>query len=155
MTAICQALQKFFVSAPKALINSEFFSLCWCYFIIHIFIYIMTLWLWGEQPSGLRRCYQNQKVPSSNPTRHLAGLKDQTSLEGYWCLQVKYVNMQWLTVGEWGYPLDNGLKLAVEQRNKQLKKDFCHKIFPHTPLMAAICLGSNQKNVWFTSTAHP
>ena len=37
-----------------------------------------TLYL--KWPSGLRRCDQNQKVPGSNPMRHLAELKDPTSL---------------------------------------------------------------------------
>ena len=39
-------------------------------------------YIWGEWPSGLRRCDQNRKVPGSNPTRRSAGLKDSTSLQG-------------------------------------------------------------------------
>ena len=35
-------------------------------------------------PSGLRRCYQDRKVPGSNPARRLAGLGDPTSLRGSW-----------------------------------------------------------------------
>ena len=38
--------------------------------------------LWGEWPSGLRRCNQNRKVPRSNPTMCLARLRDPTSLRG-------------------------------------------------------------------------
>ena len=30
----------------------------------------------------LRRCYQNRKVPGSNPARRSAGLRDPTSLRG-------------------------------------------------------------------------
>ena len=37
---------------------------------------------WGEWPSGLRRCNQNWKVPSSKPARRSAGLRDPTSLRG-------------------------------------------------------------------------
>ena len=37
---------------------------------------------WGEWPSGLRRCYQDRKVPGSNPVRCSAGLRDPTSLRG-------------------------------------------------------------------------
>ena len=37
---------------------------------------------WGEWPSRLRRCYQNWKVPGSNPARRSAGLRDPTSLRG-------------------------------------------------------------------------
>ena len=33
---------------------------------------------WGEWPSGLRHCGQNRKVPSSNPTRCSARLRDQS-----------------------------------------------------------------------------
>ena len=33
-----------------------------------------------EWPSVLKHCDQNRKVPSSNPTRHSAGLRDPTSL---------------------------------------------------------------------------
>ena len=36
----------------------------------------------GELPRGLRHCNQNRKVPSSNLTRQLAGLRDPTSLKG-------------------------------------------------------------------------
>ena len=39
-------------------------------------------YLWEEWPSGLRCCDWNRKVPSSNPTRHLARLRDLTSLQG-------------------------------------------------------------------------
>ena len=38
--------------------------------------------IWGEWPSGLRRCSKNRKVPGSNPTRRSAGLRDPTSLQG-------------------------------------------------------------------------
>ena len=38
--------------------------------------------LWGEWPSGLRRCSKNQKVPGSNPTRRSAGLRDPAPLRG-------------------------------------------------------------------------
>ena len=34
----------------------------------------------GEWPSWFRRCSKNQKVPSSNPTRHSVGLRDPTTL---------------------------------------------------------------------------
>ena len=39
---------------------------------------------WGEWLSGLGHCYQNQKVPRSNSTRHLARLRGPTSLRGSW-----------------------------------------------------------------------
>ena len=38
----------------------------------------------GKWPSGLRRCSKNRKVPSSNLTWSLAGLRDPTSLWGSW-----------------------------------------------------------------------
>ena len=38
--------------------------------------------LWGEWPSGLRRCSKNRKVPSSIPNRRSAGLRDPTLLRG-------------------------------------------------------------------------
>ena len=38
----------------------------------------------GKWPSGLRRCSKNRKVPSSNLTWCLAGLRDPTSLWGSW-----------------------------------------------------------------------
>ena len=56
-------------------------------------------------PSGLRRCSKNRKVPSSNPTRHLAGLRDPTSLWGSWWPSGRKCKTQWLTSDEWGYPL--------------------------------------------------
>ena len=37
---------------------------------------------WGEWPSGLRHCNQNRKVPHSNSTKLLAGLRDPTLLQG-------------------------------------------------------------------------
>ena len=39
--------------------------------------------IWGEWPSGLRRCNQNRKVLGSNHTRRSAGLRDPTSLRGF------------------------------------------------------------------------
>ena len=48
-------------------------SVKWLY-IIYIF--------WGEWPSRFRHCNQNQNIPSSNPIRSLAGLRDPTSLQG-------------------------------------------------------------------------
>ena len=41
---------------------------------------LYTRVLWGEWPSVLKHCDQNRKVPGSNPTRCLAGLRDPTSL---------------------------------------------------------------------------
>ena len=36
---------------------------------------------WGEWPSGLRHCSENQEFPGPNPTTHLAGLTDLTLLQ--------------------------------------------------------------------------
>ena len=38
--------------------------------------------LWGEWPSGLRRCSKNRKDPGLNPTRRSVRLRDPTSLRG-------------------------------------------------------------------------
>ena len=46
------------------------------------FIFLCNLYFWGEWPSGLRRFYQNRKVPGSKPTRRSARLRDPTSLRG-------------------------------------------------------------------------
>ena len=71
-------------------------------------------YLWGEWPSGLRRCDWNRKVPGSNPTRHSAGLRDLTSLQcSSWPSGWIY-KTQMITLAEWGYLLDNVPKLAVE-----------------------------------------
>ena len=43
---------------------------------------LYTRVLWGEWPSVLKFCDQNRKVPGSNPTWCLAGLRDPTSLRG-------------------------------------------------------------------------
>ena len=45
----------------------------------------------GEWPGGLRRCYENLKFLSSNPTRCSAGLRDQPHYEAPGDLQVEYV----------------------------------------------------------------
>ena len=45
------------------------------------------------------------------------GLGTQPYYEAPDDLRVDYVKTQWLTSGEWGFPLDNGPKLAVEQPN--------------------------------------
>ena len=67
----------------------------------------------GEWPSGWRHCSKNWRVPSPNSTRHSARLMDPTLLRGSrWPSGRKY-KTQWLTLGEWGCPLDNGPKLAV------------------------------------------
>ena len=67
---------------------------------------------WGEWPSGLRRCDQNRKVPGSNPTRHLARLRDPTSLQGSWWTPHKR-----LTSGEWSCLPNNVPKLVMGQPN--------------------------------------
>ena len=56
---------------------------------------------WGEWPSQLRRCSKNWKVPSSNPTRRSAGLRDPTSLRGSQWPSGRKCKTQWLTSGEW------------------------------------------------------
>ena len=60
--------------------------------------------IWGEWPSGLRRCNYNHKVPSSNPIRHSARLRAQPRYEAPGDLQDKYVktqviNIRWPKVG--------------------------------------------------------
>ena len=60
--------------------------------------------LWGEWPSGLRRCSKNRKVPSSIPTRRSVGLRDPTLLRGSWWLSGRKCKTQWLTSGGWGFP---------------------------------------------------
>ena len=50
--------------------------------------------IWGEWPSGLRRCNKNRKVPGSKPTRCSAGLRDPTSLEAPGDLRVEYEQTQ-------------------------------------------------------------
>ena len=76
----------------------------------------------GEWPSVLKHCSKYCKVPSSNPIRHLAWLRDPTSLRGSQWPSAQKCKMQWLTSGEWGYPLDNGPKMDVGQPNSSLKK---------------------------------
>ena len=68
-------------------------------------------------PIGLRRCNQNWRVPDSNPTRCLAGLRDPTLLQGSWWLSGWICKMQWLTSCEWDCLLDTGPKLTVVQPN--------------------------------------
>ena len=67
--------------------------------------FITTLWYdtttWGEWPSWLRCCDQNRKVPSSNPTRCLARLRDPTSLWGSWwpsgqICKMQVINIRWV-----------------------------------------------------------
>ena len=88
--------------------------------------FITTLWYdtttWGEWPSWLRCCDQNRKVPSSNPTRYLARLRDPTHYEALGDPRVKYVKCKWLTSGEWGCLLNNGPKLVHGAAKLQLKK---------------------------------
>ena len=76
----------------------------------------------GEWPSVLKHCSKYHKVPSSNPIRHLAWLRDPISLRGSQWPSGQKCKMQWLTSGEWGYPLDNGPKMDVGQPNSSLKK---------------------------------
>ena len=73
----------------------------WSHFLLPSNYFHFNLTLHGEWPSGLRLCNQNQKVPTWNPTRCLAGLG--------W--------MQWLTSCEWSCFLNNYPKLAVGQPN--------------------------------------
>ena len=57
---------------------------------------------------------------------HLAlerGLGIQSHFETPGDLWVEVIKMQWMTSGEWDSLLNNGPKLAVEQPNKQFKKD--------------------------------
>ena len=74
-------------------------------------------YFWGEWPSGLRRCSKNRKVLGSNPTRHLAGLRDPTSLQDSWWPLGRKCKTQWVVLGEWGCLVDNGPKLAMRQLN--------------------------------------
>ena len=65
--------------------------------------FITTLWYdttpWGEWSSRLRRCDQNRKVPSSNPTRCSPGLRDPTSLQGSWWPLGQICKMQVINIG--------------------------------------------------------
>ena len=45
---------------------------------------ILVNFFGGEWPSGLRRCNKNLKVPGSKPAGRSAGLRDPTSLRGFW-----------------------------------------------------------------------
>ena len=67
-------------------------------------------------------CNENWNVPNSNPTRHLVGLRDPTSLWGYWWPSSWICKTPWLTLDEWDCPLDNGAKLAMGQPKSSLKK---------------------------------
>ena len=63
----------------------------------------------GEWPSGLRHCNQNQKVPCSKPTRHLARLRDPTLLWGFrWPLVQTctnaVINIGLVTLSPWEWP---------------------------------------------------
>ena len=90
--------------------------------------------MWGEWPSGLRRCGKNRKVPSSKPTRRSSRLRDPTSLRGSrWPSGRKCKKTQWLTSGEWGCPLDNDPKLAVGQPNKKKKMSDRHVTLIENP----------------------
>ena len=60
---------------------------------------------------------KNRKFPSSNPTRCSAGLRDLTSLRDSLWPSGRKCKMQWLALGEWGCPPNNGPKLAVGQPN--------------------------------------
>ena len=79
---------------------------------------------WGEWPSGLR-CSKNWRLPGSNPTRHLARLRDPTSLQDSRWPSGRKCKTQWLTSGKWGCPLNNDPKLAVRYPNSSFKKINC------------------------------
>ena len=51
---------------------------------------------------------------------------------------VKYVKTQWLTLGEWGCPLDNGLELVVGQPNSSWKKNWNFNISWQTQIFSLI-----------------
>ena len=62
-------------------------------------------------------CNKIWKVPSSNPTGHLAKLTDPTWLQGsQWPLGQK-LKSQWLTLCDKPCHLENGPKLAMGQPN--------------------------------------
>ena len=60
--------------------------------------------------SGLRRCNQNLKGTSSNPTTCLACLRNPTLLQGSWWPLGRICKKHWLTSSEWGCLLDNSPK---------------------------------------------
>ena len=72
--------------------------------------------IWGGWPNKWRCCYQNRKVPCSNPTKSSAGTQPHDKTPGE--LWVKTVKMQWLTSGKWGCPISNSPKLTVGQPNR-------------------------------------
>ena len=77
---------------------------------------------WGEWPSRLRHCDQNQEVPGLNPTRCSVGLRDPTSLWGSrWPLgricKTQVINMGWVRLC-WLW----GSQIAVKKQNKQSNK---------------------------------
>ena len=77
---------------------------------------------WGEWPSGSRRCIRIGRIPVQNLTRRSARLRDPTSLRGSQWPSGQKCKMQWLTLSQWGCPLDNGPKLAVGQPNSSFFK---------------------------------
>ena len=50
------------------------------------------------------------------------GLGTQPRFEPPGNLPVEYVKPQWLTWGEWGFPLNNGSMLAAGQSNSSYEK---------------------------------
>ena len=88
--------------------------------------------VWGEWPCGLRHCDKNWKVPGTNPTRNLAGLRDPTLLHGSWWPSVwnssnTVINIRLVRLCPWEWPKSWpwGSQIAV-------KKKLRH--FPNWPL---------------------
>ena len=92
----------------------HFMKIKWMFlYVLSLEIIPQFLSIWGEWPSGLRHFNQHQNVPVSNPIRHSAGLKDPT------------LKTQWLTLGQWGFLLVNGPKLAMGSHVKSTWR--CYK----------------------------
>ena len=62
------------------------------------------------------------RFPIQNPLDARLGLGTQLRYEVPGDLWVEHVKTQWLTSGEWGCPLNNGLKLGVGQPNRNQKE---------------------------------
>ena len=120
---------KLLQSPIKSLENHAMTSVKWLY-IIYIF--------WGEWPSRFRHCNQNQNIPSSNPIRSLAGLRDPTSLQGSQWPSCQKCKKAVINIGGVSSVANNGcssliadhLRTSVNKKNFEITKMTNH--FSHT-----------------------
>ena len=87
---------------PALTTGSIIFFIYFYFFCVHQFVYVsVTVWVCGS-PCNPSQVFKNSLLWGSQLS-----------------LNQKMIKTQWLTLGEWGCPLDNDLKLVMGQPNSR------------------------------------